>query len=108
MAPVAPCLRFLRPRYWILPVLAIGPSTASTIMRDDTLQYAGGSAPGLYTNCTGERADGESGDCKACSQNALIPIITVAGLSFGGLLGGAVMAETIFSIPALENDGRHN
>ncbi len=34
-------------------------------------------------------------------HNAMIPIITVIGLQFGALLGGAIMAETIFSIPGL-------
>jgi peptide/nickel transport system permease protein len=33
--------------------------------------------------------------------NALVPIITVVGLQFGSLLGGAVLTETIFSIPGL-------
>ncbi len=33
--------------------------------------------------------------------NALIPIITITGLQFGGLLGGAVLTETIFSIPGI-------
>lgn len=33
--------------------------------------------------------------------NALIPIITVAGLQFGNLLGGALLTETIFSIPGV-------
>lgn len=31
-------------------------------------------------------------------KNALIPTITVIGLSFGGLLGGAVLTETTFSL----------
>ncbi|MDR1508686.1 MAG: ABC transporter permease [Synergistaceae bacterium] len=34
-------------------------------------------------------------------HNAMIPIITVIGLQFGALLGGAIMAETIFSIPGV-------
>jgi peptide/nickel transport system permease protein len=33
--------------------------------------------------------------------NALVPIITVVGLQFGGLMGGAVLTETIFSIPGV-------
>ena len=33
--------------------------------------------------------------------NALIPIVTVIGLQFGYLLGGAVLTETIFSIPGV-------
>lgn len=33
--------------------------------------------------------------------NALIPVVTVIGLQFGYLLGGAVLTETIFSIPGV-------
>jgi peptide/nickel transport system permease protein len=33
--------------------------------------------------------------------NALIPIITITGLQFGILLGGAVLTEAIFSIPGV-------
>ena len=34
-------------------------------------------------------------------KNALLPIITVLGMQFGGLLGGAVITETVFAIPGL-------
>lgn len=34
-------------------------------------------------------------------KNALIPISTSIGLQFGGLLGGAVLTESIFSIPGI-------
>lgn len=34
-------------------------------------------------------------------KNALIPIVTVVGLQFGGLLGGAVLTESIFSWPGV-------
>lgn len=34
-------------------------------------------------------------------RNALIPIVTIIGLQFGSLLGGAVLTETIFSINGL-------
>ena len=33
--------------------------------------------------------------------NALIPIITIIGLSFGGLLGGSVVTESIFAWPGV-------
>lgn len=32
-------------------------------------------------------------------KNAMIPIITVVGLQLGGLLGGAVLTETVFAWP---------
>jgi peptide/nickel transport system permease protein len=38
---------------------------------------------------------------KHARRNALIPTTTVVGLSFGGLLGGAVLTESIFSWPGL-------
>jgi peptide/nickel transport system permease protein len=34
-------------------------------------------------------------------KNSLIPIITVVGLSVGGLLGGAVITESIFGLPGV-------
>lgn len=33
--------------------------------------------------------------------NALIPVITIVGLQFGGMLSGAVVTETVFSRPGL-------
>lgn len=40
---------------------------------------------------------------KHALRNALIPIITVIGLSFGILMGGAVLTETIFAWPGVGN-----
>ncbi len=34
-------------------------------------------------------------------RNALIPVVTLAAISFGGLLGGAVITETIFAWPGM-------
>ncbi len=34
-------------------------------------------------------------------KNALIPVITIIGLTFGGLLEGAVLTETVFGLPGL-------
>ncbi|MFH5797309.1 ABC transporter permease [Haladaptatus sp. CMAA 1911] len=34
-------------------------------------------------------------------RNALIPVVTVIGIQFGTLLGGAVLTETVFGIPGI-------
>lgn len=34
-------------------------------------------------------------------RNALIPIVTVAALNFGGLLGGAIITETVFTLDGI-------
>jgi peptide/nickel transport system permease protein len=35
---------------------------------------------------------------KHAFRNALLPVVTIVGLSLGGLLGGAVLTETVFSL----------
>ncbi len=34
-------------------------------------------------------------------RNALVPVVTIMGLQFGGLLGGSVVTETVFSLPGM-------
>jgi peptide/nickel transport system permease protein len=34
-------------------------------------------------------------------RNALLPLVTVIGLQFGSLLGGAVLTETVFDLPGV-------
>ncbi|HXF82311.1 MAG TPA: ABC transporter permease, partial [bacterium] len=34
-------------------------------------------------------------------RNALMPVVTIVGLEFGRMLGGAVLTETVFSLPGL-------
>ena len=34
-------------------------------------------------------------------RNALIPVVTMIGLQFGGLMAGAVLTETIFAWPGI-------
>jgi peptide/nickel transport system permease protein len=38
---------------------------------------------------------------KHALKNALLPVVTIIGLQFGTLLGGAILTETIFSWPGI-------
>jgi peptide/nickel transport system permease protein len=38
---------------------------------------------------------------KHALKNALLPVVTIIGLQFGALLGGAILTETIFSWPGI-------
>lgn len=38
---------------------------------------------------------------KHAFRNALVPIVTIIGLQIGGLLSGAVLTETVFSLPGV-------
>lgn len=85
----------------IMPALTIGTSSAAIItrmtrssmlevVRQDYIRTA--RAKGLKERVVINRH---------ALKNALIPIITVIGLQFGYLLGGAVLTETIFSWPGV-------
>lgn len=96
-----PASGFYGPAYWILPTITVGTASAATIMRmtrSSMLEVVGQD----YMRTA--RAKGVSeriAILKHALYNALIPIITVVGLQFGGLLGGAVLTESIFSIPGI-------
>jgi len=85
----------------ILPALTIGTSSAAIItrmtrssmlevVRQDYIRTA--RAKGLSERVVINQH---------ALKNALIPIVTVIGLQFGYLLGGAVLTETIFSWPGV-------
>ena len=47
----------------------------------------------------GFRSDRSLGD--TCLRNAALPVLTMAGVQVGALLGGAVVVETVFAWPGL-------
>ena len=89
------------PLHWILPVISLGMNSTATIMRmtrSSMLEVV------RQDYIRTARAKGQNETLvilRHALPNALIPIITVAGLQFGRLMGGAVMAETGFSIAGI-------
>lgn len=89
------------PLHWILPVISLGMNSTATIMRmtrSSMLEVV------RQDYIRTARAKGQKEIfviLRHALPNALIPIITVAGLQFGRLMGGAVMAETVFSIAGI-------
>ncbi|WP_339196124.1 ABC transporter permease [Solibacillus sp. FSL R5-0449] len=95
----------MRPSGWgdswrqiILPVITLGTGGAAIIARmtrSSMLEVIGQD----YIRTA--RAKGVSERIviyRHALKNALIPVVTVIGLEFGGFLGGAVLTETIFAI----------
>jgi ABC-type dipeptide/oligopeptide/nickel transport system permease component len=88
-------------RHLILPAIALGAASAAVIarmtrasmlevVRQDYIRTA--------------RANGLAEWVviyKHALKNAMIPVITVFGLEFGYMLGGAVLTETVFSLPGV-------
>jgi len=88
-------------RHLILPAMTLGLATTALIARitrSSMLDVLGQD----YINTA--RAKGLVERVvvyKHALKNALIPVITVMGLQFGILLGGAVLTETVFSWPGI-------
>jgi ABC-type dipeptide/oligopeptide/nickel transport system permease component len=88
-------------KYFILPAIALGAASAAVIarmtrasmlevIRQDYIRTA--RANGLREWVV---------IYKHALKNAMIPVITVFGLEFGYMLGGAVLTETVFSLPGV-------
>jgi peptide/nickel transport system permease protein len=76
-----------------IPMAVLARMTRSAMLDEIGKEYATTArAKGLH----GSKVVG-----KHVLRNALIPIVTAAGLQFGQLLGGAVLTETVFSWPGL-------
>lgn len=88
-------------RYMVLPVLTLGVAEAAYILRttrgamEEVL-----SAPFI----TFHRAKGVPHRTivyRHALRNASLPIVTVVGIQFGVLLGGAIVVESLFALPGL-------
>lgn len=89
------------PEYWVLPAITLGTQSAATIMRMTRSSMLEVIRQDYIRTA---RAKGQSENIviiKHALKNALIPVITVVGMQFGGLLGGSVLIESIFAIPGL-------
>ena len=108
-------LRWLPPSGYVPPTRDLGANMALMVM--PTITLAGGIAAIVMRQTrsamlevlgqdyvTTARAKGLVERVvltKHALRNALIPIVTIIGLEFGHLMGGAVITETIFSVPGV-------
>ena len=70
--------------------------------QDDALLHAGGAAPGTYIRTA--HAKGLRNFVvvyRHAMKNAMLPVVTIIGISFALIAGGSVIIESIFSLPGL-------
>lgn len=96
-----PASGFNGPAYWILPALTIGTSTAAIIMRMTRSSMLEVIRQDYIRTARAKGVSENKVIIRHALKNALIPIITTVGMQFGGMLGGAVLTESIFSIPGI-------
>jgi peptide/nickel transport system permease protein len=87
--------------FLVLPMMTIAVSNISVIarfVRSAMLDTLGAD----YVRTARAKGVGESTVLsRHALRNALIPVVTVLGIQFGRLLGGAVVTEAVFAYPGL-------
>ncbi len=88
-------------RYLILPAIALGSASAAVIARMTRASMLEVTRQDYIRTA---RATGYRESVvifRHGLKNAMIPVLTVFGLEFGTMLGGAVLTETVFSLPGI-------
>jgi peptide/nickel transport system permease protein len=88
-------------RYLLMPAVALGLPSSALIIR-----FVRGSLLDViamdYVRTARAKGLAERAVIfRHAVRNALVPILTVVGLTFAALMGGAVVTETVFSIPGI-------
>ncbi|MDI9370611.1 MAG: ABC transporter permease [Synergistaceae bacterium] len=86
---------------YVLPALAIGLPYASRQMRFTRSSMLECIREDYVRTARAKGAPERIVIWKHALKNALLPVITVMGNNFGALFGGAVVTETLFSIPGI-------
>ena len=88
-------------RLMVMPSIVLGAALAALVMRllrSSMLEVLGTD----YIRTARAKGLGDAVVLiRHAMKNAMIPVVTVMGLQLSGLLGGAVITETIFAVPGL-------
>src|SRR5690625_2911231 len=88
-------------RYFVLPVVTLGTSAAASITRMTRATMLEAIGQDYVRTARAKGLSERRTIFRHTLRNALIPVVTVIGLEFGGLMAGAVITETIFALPGI-------
>ncbi|WP_400164453.1 nickel ABC transporter permease [Brevibacillus sp. TJ4] len=88
-------------QHFVLPALALGLSSSAILARLTRSSVLEVIHQDFVRTARAKGVKEKFVIYKHTLKNALIPIITIIGLEFGHLLGGAVLTETVFSMNGL-------
>jgi peptide/nickel transport system permease protein len=94
-------IRTLGMKAIILPAIALGVSQAALISRMTRSTMLEALGEDYIRTARAKGLKDVIVYYRHALRNALLPVVTVIGLQFGALLGGAVLTETVFTMPGL-------
>jgi peptide/nickel transport system permease protein len=89
------------PTHFILPAVALSLRNAGSLLRLTRASLLETLGKDFVRTAHAKGLAPRSVLTRHVLKNSLLPVVTAAGLSFGELLGGAAVIETIFSLPGL-------
>jgi peptide/nickel transport system permease protein len=88
-------------KHLILPTLVLGSATLGIVTRITRSSMLEAMAQDYVRTARSKGLDERRVILRHVLKNALIPTVTVIGLSFGGIMAGTVLVETIFTWPGI-------
>lgn len=88
-------------RHIILPVITLAVVSSAQIMRVMRSSLLDALSQDYVRTARAKGLDDRVVNRKHARRNALIPVVTLAGFTFIGLISGLVITETIFNFPGL-------
>lgn len=88
-------------RHLALPALALGLTSMGFVVRVTRSAMLDVLGRDYIRTARAKGLEGKTVVLRHALRNALLPVITVLGLQFGSLLGGAVITESVFAWPGL-------
>ena len=100
---VLPASGIGNPAGYVLPVLAVTVGSVAVIVRFSRTSMLEAIRQDYVRTARAKGASEPRVMFKHALKNALIPIITLVGVSFGTVVGGSVIVESIFNLPGIGN-----
>jgi glutathione transport system permease protein len=88
-------------QHFVLPAFTLGVGVAAVMARFTRSAFVEVTTEDYVRTARAKGVPERGVIWKHTLRNALIPVITLAGLQFGFLLGGAIVVETVFAWPGL-------
>lgn len=88
-------------RHWILPAITVGSASTASIMRMTRSSMLEAIRQDYIRTAKAKGQTNLAVIFGHAFRNAIIPIMTITGINFGLLLGGAAVVEIVFAIPGL-------
>lgn len=88
-------------QHLVLPTLALAPTAMGMLLRVSRISMVDVLEEDYVLTARAKGAEASRVYGKHAFKNASIPVVTIAGLQLGALLGGAIITETVFAWPGI-------